>query len=352
MIKYFLISFLFIPTLLSAQLKPGFEKEEYLTMLGIAARQIDTPWVHVPTPLDESVTLIYRAQTTGLDNKWDLWMMGNTPVFSLRGTTAKAESWLENFWSGMLPAEGWIVRAENDTFHYTLSKKPHAAVHSGWLFGFASMEPMIEKKLDSLHSFGHRDIIITGHSQGGALAYLMTAYVRNQMKWKDITFKTYCSAAPKPGNVFFALDYESKFNWSFNVVHPHDWVPFVPFGTQTLTDLPLVNPFKNAKEKLWDLPFPKDIVLVAAFKRMEGQLRDAQEISTKYLGDKASDQVSKIHPEWSWPSFINSYDYKRIGITIVLPVEGSGEPLNGDTENVFQFHMPKAYYEAALKLEF
>ncbi len=93
-----------------------------------------------------------------------------------------------------------------------------------------------------------------GHSQGGAIAYLLTAHFYNlQQQGKlpaDIRFKTYCSAAPKPGNLYFAYDYETttRGGWACNVVNAADWVPETPFSVQTVSDFNTTNPFVNAKK--------------------------------------------------------------------------------------------------------
>ncbi|MEJ7661482.1 MAG: hypothetical protein WKG07_18790 [Hymenobacter sp.] len=60
----------------------------------------------------ERFALAYRSPTSPLDNRWDLWThAGPQPqaVISLRGTAAKAESWLANMYAAMLPAAGELV---------------------------------------------------------------------------------------------------------------------------------------------------------------------------------------------------------------------------------------------------
>ncbi|HPN72156.1 MAG TPA: hypothetical protein PLZ32_21680, partial [Saprospiraceae bacterium] len=68
-------------------------------------------------------------------------------------------------------------------------------------------------KIDSLYKTGTKEFLIMGHSQGGAIAYLMTSYLYNLQQLGqlpiDIKFKTYCSAAPKPGNLYYAYEYEA-----------------------------------------------------------------------------------------------------------------------------------------------
>ncbi len=86
----------------------------------------------------------------------------------------------------------------------------------------------------------------------------------------DIRFKTYCSAGPKPGNLYFAYDYENitAGGWAYNVVNSADWVPDVPFTVQTVDDFTAVNPFTNAKTMIKKQKFPKNLVLKHIYNQL------------------------------------------------------------------------------------
>jgi hypothetical protein len=70
-----------------AQLKPGFDKEEYHEMLRVCAQIVGTPATDARKDLKPLYhTLAYRSDVTALDNRWDLWVhkkwqkCGNKPA--------------------------------------------------------------------------------------------------------------------------------------------------------------------------------------------------------------------------------------------------------------------------------
>ena len=173
----FLIS---TPLLSKAQtLQPGFDGQEYLEMLRIVAQQVDT-LQRGKTPQPQYHTIAYRSTETALDNRWDLWLHKDkqTMVISLRGTTINGVSWLENFYCAMIPATGSLQVSDSTTFQYKLSNDPKATVHVGWTLGLALIAPDILQKI-KLNYQEHtiKQIVIIGHSQGGAIAFLLHSYL-------------------------------------------------------------------------------------------------------------------------------------------------------------------------------
>ena len=263
-----LLSLLLCITLSAQQLKPGFDKEEYRDLMHISARTTANPNYFKDFPESTSFKMLYQSEAIGLDNLWDLWKNDKqVAVISIRGTTLKPESWLANFYAAMVPAKGSLKLNDDEIFNYQLAKNPKAAVHIGWLVSTAFLSKEIVPKIDSLYKTGTKEFLIMGHSQGGAIAYLMTSYLYNLQQLGqlpiDIKFKTYCSAAPKPGNLYYAYEYEAmtQGGWAYNVVNAADWVPEVPMSIQTLKDFNNVNPFTNAKEMIKKQKFPKNLVL-------------------------------------------------------------------------------------------
>src|SRR5690606_1071912 len=115
-----------------------------------------------------------------------------------RGSIATEASFLANFYAAMVPAKGAMQLEDSFLFEYTLAEHPKAAVHVGWFISMAYLSKTIESKIDSLYKSGIKDYILTGHSQGGGITFLLTAYLAH-LKLKgnlplDIQFKTYCSA--------------------------------------------------------------------------------------------------------------------------------------------------------------
>ncbi len=307
-------------------LKPYFDKEEYKELLYISAKTNtpDSTVFKIPPPVNHR--MIYRSGIVGLDNRWDLWLNNNNTVavISIRGTTGKAESSLANLYAAMVPAKGRLMLTKTDTFEYCLAPDENAAVHIGWLLSMAFLSRDIVPRIDSLYKSGIKNIILMGHSQGGAINYLLTAYLyslqRQMILPEDIRFKTYCSAAPKPGNLYFAYYYESitKNGWAFNVVNAADWVPETPVSIQTLNDFNETNLFKNAKDEIKKLKFPKNIILKGVYNKLDKPVKKAQKKYEKYLGVMTSKYIKKRLPDFTPPEYFKSNNYVRTGTTVVL----------------------------------
>ncbi|MBX2889895.1 MAG: hypothetical protein KF734_03145 [Saprospiraceae bacterium] len=343
------------PTLYAQKLEAGFDKLEYLDMLRIAARVADTPWTSESVKLPEPrfYKLVYRSPTVGLENKWDLWRSRDgRAVVSVRGTTSKPVSWLANFYAAMVPANGSIQISNAYTFHYKLAENPRAAVHVGWLVALACLQGDIVEKIKSIYDEGVRDIVLTGHSQGGAITYLLTSHLNYLQKEgklpKDIRFKTYCGAGPKPGNLYYAYDYENltRDGWAFNVVNALDWVPEVPFSVQTVNDYNRINPFVNARAVIKKQGFPKNMVLKGAYKRMTKPSLKAQRRYQKYLGKMLSKEVQKTFPEFKAPKYYDSNHYVRTGNMIVLIPDAAylAQYPDNDPAQLFIHHLPGPYH--------
>ena len=364
--RFYKCSFLLVMVLLFCQkpqaqttlLQPGFDKQEYLELLKITARQTDTPWTKVQTPASEQFKMVYRSPTMGLDNRWDLWVSKNgIAVISIRGTTLNMVSWVENFYAAMVPAAGSLKISATDTFSYQLAKNPRAAIHTGWLIGTAFLSRDILPKIDSLYQQGCRNLILLGHSQGGGIAYLLSAHIANLQERnlipQNIQFKTYCSAAPKPGNLFFAYEYESRMQhgWGFNVVNSADWVPETPLSVQALSDFNQTNPFTNAKPIINKQPFPKNIALKYAYNQLNNASIKANKRYQKYLGKTVAGIVAKSLPGFEAPTYTAGFNYVRVGPTIVLLANKPYyQSFPDNTAKIFVHHFIDAYWYLANQL--
>ncbi|RLD44552.1 MAG: lipase family protein [Bacteroidetes bacterium] len=334
-------------------LEPYFDKIEYKELLLISIRTTTLEDYYSKFSKPEKYKMVYQSKTIGLDNHWDLWINKSSTiaVISIRGTTLKPESSLANLYAAMVPAKGKLQLTKTDTFEYELAPNPEAAVHIGWLISMAYLSRDILPKIDSLYSTGVKNILLMGHSQGGAINYLLTAYLYNlQMKGalpKDLRFKTYCSAAPKPGNLYFAYYYEmlTRNGWGYNIVNSVDWVPETPISIQTLNDINHSNPFTNAKSKIKKLKFPKNIVLNRMYNKLDKPTKKAQKSYEKYLGKKTSKFIVKNLKGFIPPNeYFHSNNYARTGATIVLiPNEEYFEKFSIDTDNILTHHNFEAY---------
>lgn len=339
-------------------LKPGFSKPEYIELLKISSRQGDTLY-NSKFPAPENHTHIYRSPVVGLDNRWDLWLSKDSIlVISLRGTTGKEESFLENFYAAMVPAKGKIVLEKNFQFDYKLADHPEAAVHLGWLIGMAYLSRDILPKIDSCSKNGYKNFLIMGHSQGGAIAYLLNMHLKFLQKTAaldpDIQFKIYCSAAPKPGNLYFAYEYEAlnENKWSYTVLNAADWVPETPFSVQTTLDFNKTNPFQNSKEFLGSSTFPKNLILKYVYSQLKHPPKKANKRFQYYLGKKMTGYIQKYLPEFIEPKFYNSSAYVRIGPTVVLlPNQEYHSKFIDKEGKLWTHHLFEPYLFLAEKLE-
>lgn len=345
----------------SAQLKPGFNKEELLTMLTLSSYQIDTPWVSMKYPLPENLQLNYRSPVVALDNRFDVWInpKNSYAIINTRGTTGTRPSWLENFHAAMVPANGSIQLSDSVNFEYRLANNPRAAVHVGWLIAMGTMAPDVVAQVKRCYQQGIKHFYLTGHSQGGGITFLLTAYLYQLQKAgqlpKDIRFKTYCTAGPKPGNLYFAYDYEyaTRGGWAFNVTHALDWVPEVPFSIQTVNDFNPLNPFTDVDKAFKKMKFPMRFIMRRVYKKLSKHPEKAKNNFQKYLGEKAGAIIIKQDlPGYEQPEYYNSNHYMRCGQQIILmPDKEYENAFPYDPKNVFLHHMPAPYLHLAQKME-
>lgn len=250
----------------------------------------------------------------------------------------------------MVAAKGTLQLEKNFTFDYDLSDDPKAAVHVGFLVSTAYLSRDILPKIDSLYKTGIKDFIIAGHSQGGAITYLLTSYLeslKNENKLPhDVRFKTCASASPKPGNLFYAYQYENltRGGWAYNVVSTADWVPEVPFSIQTLNDFSEVNPFVNAKALIKKQGFPKNLALRHMYNRLSKPAKRAQKNYEKFLGKMVSKYIRKKLPDFKPPAYFASNDYVRTGTTIVLFADSQYyKVFPQDVNKIWNNHTQKPY---------
>ncbi|MBC8084942.1 MAG: hypothetical protein H7Z21_17230, partial [Hymenobacter sp.] len=262
-----------------------------------------------------------------------------------------------NFYAAMLPARGELRLGPARTFRYELATNPQAAVHAGWLLGTAYLADDIVAKLDSCHRRGIRDFVVMGHSQGGGIAFLLTSHLRSLQRQQklpaDIRLKTYCSAGPKPGNLYYAHEYEAQTQgpnggWGFNVVNSADWVPEMPISIQTVNDFNKTNPFVGAKTAIGKQKLPQRLVLRHVYNQLDRPTRKAQRNYQKYLGTLAARRVSKQLPDYQPGTFYPSNHYVRAGHPIILLADDAYYRLYpNEADKLFRHHLFEPYYYLA-----
>lgn len=343
-----LILYLFLCAESSAQsLKPGFNASEYYDLLTLADVQYTNKDTVIP-----HYQLLYRSPEMGLKNSWDFWLRDdNVGVISIRGTVQDPASWLENFYSVMIPAKGTLQIDDSTSFPYQLAENPRAAVHTGWTIGLAFLGPDIIKKINQL--FGEKqttEYIIFGHSQGGALSILTTSYLYYLQKGGGLpasfSFKSYCSAAPKTGNLYYAYDYDfiTRGTKAFTIVNTDDWVPETSFTVQTIEDLNPVNPFINIDDLFGKQKMLVRWYLKGAYNKMDKGSRKARDRYRKYLGNKLYPFVQKILPQFKQPEYAETMNYMRAGVPVILQTDSVyHQKFTGKKENIWIHHFLEPY---------
>ncbi|MCW3464085.1 lipase family protein [Chitinophaga nivalis] len=347
-----LICFLFLVSLaknsFAQHLTPHFDPVEYGELLKLADRFGDTPWTKVKSEPPRDARLVYRSPEVGLVNRWDLWLRNKeVAIIVIRGTNGTATSWMENFYAGMIPAQGMLQLNDSTRFNYKLSADDRAYVHAGWMVGLAALAPDILRQVHDCYRQGIHEFIIFGHSQGGAIAFLLRSYLQylDQLP-KDIVWKTYCSAAPKPGNLYYAYDFDyiTRDGWGLRVINPRDWVPETPFSIQTTRDFNTVNPFTDISGALKKQQWFLRQALRYTYGRLDRPAKRASRRMQRILGKMVYTRVRKVLPEYQRPDFVNSHNYTPAGTPVILyPVKGYDEKFPFDGKNIFIHHMLEPY---------
>ena len=348
----FAFGFYFVVT--AQVLQAGFDKSEFGEILAINARFSESPQIARFVPEPKRSRLLYKSEEIGLINHWQLWLMDErVAVICTRGSTREGESWLANLFAAQIPAKGTLHIEDDFEFNYTLAQHPDAAVHAGYVFSSAFLLRDIMPKIDSCYKAGVRDFILSGHSQGGGITYIMSAYLLQLQKAgqlpADMRIKVYTSASPKPGNLYFAYDYEHTVGdgWSQHVVNTEDWVPQSPFTVQTIADLPEVNPVPALRATLKKQSFFKRLFFNSLYKKMTNPSQKAVDRYQKYLGKLTGKRIKKYYPEFVIPDFANSNEYVRAGRQVVLyPDSSYFEKFDyaKDKTKIMLHHSTVAYY--------
>ncbi len=344
---FFVFTLFWVNPSWSQTLKPGFDPQEYLQILRISGRlSSDTNRTKLASP--DKYVKRYSSTETPFLNKFEIWTdtLNKIAVLSFRGTVKDSKSWAENFYSTMYPTIGKL-NLENKDFLYQLSEDTSAKVHLGWLVALADLSTDFTGQINQLEKLGYSNLIITGHSQGGAIAFLARAYLHyspnfDENKWN---IKTYCTAPPKPGNQFFAYDFESyNYGWVYRIVNPLDWVPDMPFTIQGSNEINTPNPFYQLKTTLKTQSFATRIGGNYLYKKLNNGLRKAQKRFYKYDFKLTYRYLSNFRP--ATPTSPKNYQqyYFPCGNAIILkPTPNYYKWSNEQKKDIFLHHMKTPY---------
>jgi predicted lipase len=332
-------------------LSPGFDAVEYNDLLTMNFVMIgDTLPVGARYKMQKgSYQKLFVSPEVGLYNKCAVFMRSDSvAIICLRGTIGKAQSWMENFYAAMVPAKGSMQLSDSTNFSYQLAADSKAMVHVGWLVGLGFMSDYINTQVKQLADRGINNIIITGHSQGGALAFLTTSYLYHKYHeaYPALRFKTYASAAPKPGNLYYAYDFDQVTGggYGYRIINTADWVPETPLTVQTLQDFNDVSVIKDAKKILKKQKFIARLAIGHVYNRMNNAGYKTMKRYRKYLGHTVYKQASKSLPGFTEPVYSYGSNYMTAGSPIILAADDVYySKFIFDGKDYFVHHMLKPY---------
>lgn len=341
-------------------LQPGFDPKEYAQLLSLTFNSSGIPDSVERKTSKDPYHLEYRSAEIGLLNRWTLYLRNdNVAVIDLRGTVNKTTSWLANFYAAMIPATGSLRLNDSTIFNYQFAASEKAAVHAGWTISIGHLAPEIIQKVNEYYVTTQvKEFLIMGHSQGGALAFLLRSYLFYETQKgnlpKDITYKTYCSAAPKVGNMYYAYDFDfiTRGGWAYTVVNAADWVPETPFSMQTVYDFNPTSPLTNAKAILKKQKFAIRVAGGIVYDKLERKPRKAQRKFEKYLGTVMHRKaIRKVLPQLKEPAYVHGNNFMRAGNPVILmPDAGYFQIFPDDKTKPFIHHMFAPYYSLVKSL--
>ncbi|WP_216066665.1 lipase family protein [Pseudotamlana agarivorans] len=303
----------------SSQMTAGFNADEAVTAIAFCnsfnfQEQFQSNEAIIP----EGFQLRHTSDILSMDNKFEVYQNDSIGVINFRGSTAKLVSWIENCYSAMIPASGSMMLNEQ-SYDYKFAEDEMAAVHAGYALTVVIISEELEEQINALNENGIYHIIITGHSQGGALATLTRAYLENLPKGdlsEENHYKTYAFAQPMSGNKEFAEEYDARYSktgTSYSIINPKDPVPYMPFNYE---EEQLVTKEKVVSWLLGTREFkPKKLGQDAFIRLFEGGL-------TKYINNSNA-LINKIldfkFGSIAMPDFVADINYFPTGARKELP---------------------------------
>ncbi|MFT3901811.1 MAG: lipase family protein [Niabella sp.] len=356
-LSLFVIAFLFVFPVSAQKIAPGFDAKEYISLFSLETFGNSIADSNLRKTQKDVYERVYRSPEVGLKNRWAFYRRNDdVGVISIRGTVPDAKSWLANFYMAMVPAIGSLQLNDSTVFHYKLANDSGAAVHAGWTVALGFMAPDVQRLITEQYAKGVKEYYIFGHSQGGAIAYLMRSYLfylqQDGRLPGDIVFKTYCSAAPKPGNLAYAYDYEfiNRGGWAYTVVNAEDWVPESPYTVQKIQDMNKVNPLIHAKDALKKQKFILRLIGNHYYNKIERRPRKLQKMYNNIFGNTLYGRVvSKALPGFDKPQYASTTNYMRAGTPIVLMPDADYRKRFYFKKDYFVHHSFEAYYDLLKK---
>ena len=161
----------------------------------------------------------------------------NVIVIAFRGSECFEQAFIE-FVEGLVsPKETFLNDGEVQTY---------------WKRGFEKLWPSMGSKVkDLIRKYQSSKIWVTGHSLGGAMASLASAWLRYYNVASRDKIVSYTFGMPRVGNYDYALQHDQLVSNSWRVVNKDDAVPHFP----SLASLTIINgPYHHGVEAFYSEP--------------------------------------------------------------------------------------------------
>jgi hypothetical protein len=315
-LAFFLV--LFFSNISFSQLQKGFDPQEAKEMIMIcnSFTYLDL-YKSDKDIIPAGYTKTYTSKAQGMDNVFQVYTHGNIGVINFRGSTANKFSWLANMYSELLPVEGEIT-VKDITFNYKMGKDSLSSIHSGYTLALAFLHQDLLAQIKKLNEQGIYDILITGHSQGGALAVLARSYLKYVSPTEldpKTNFKVYVFAMPMVGNKSFVREYNRSFStpeMSYGLINPEDLVPSMPLSFNDSTFIrDNIATMMSDKMDIDKSVFVKEGMILL----FQSQFKD---IVTKF-SNSIKNQLNSEYGEIKTPKAKEGINFTQIGNIIKLP---------------------------------
>lgn len=294
------------------------------------------------------------------NSAWTLWRQttpgpGGRSVFvaALRGTVMdSAPSVWEDVVIATIAARNGMEYSNGKYLSITFADMPRAEVHAGFAYG--TFDTLFDAKYGLLPRLATEAsagslVIVTGHSQGAAMATLVHAFLHYAMLEKkfglgakNYALKSYAFAQPKPGNSQFGMNFAEiagNRNNAFVFNNTLDPVTQVPLTLEFLADADADMP-KNKSLLSKSVRFANN-----AFNSLRngidrvftGNINQVQQKRDFYLADELSRDSTSATPD------AVSQTYVSAGTVIPLRGRPNGDYYPGQKVDDFIQHHATTY---------
>lgn len=166
----------------------------------------------------------FLAGTENIDAGFLAETTDNWVLLAFRGTIP---SYKDGFWSWL---DDWLQDFEIGPVPWTVNNSAYGNVEGGFAAAVLALWPAISTALASVSNLGQKKgIVITGHSKGAAMSYLVASLVKARYPMVPVLVR--CFAAPMTCDRDFQSNYNAAGLGALTVRYQNedDLVPFLPY---------------------------------------------------------------------------------------------------------------------------